>query len=289
MPSADANADDENAKQVIGNIEGMVRRACTETEKEILLLAISKRSQFTFDMIHWISRVTSILLAVSNAPACDEHNRDELRKHAQWLVWVLSFVPDDIDTVQFIESFGMTETIFDVALDAHRRELPDIATDIMGLLIWWMYRGGQYQSGWAILEHSVYGAAVLALLTEAGGGVDKLKRDIVKRLAEGGLPAAGSPGSRGAEIRGHATSLRREGRWRSSIEAGIATADHAKLKPLLEELADLISPETAGQRRSQNPLLIERWTLRISQWPSRGRLRPDYPPPPLTARRRSSA
>ena len=185
---ADANADDENARLVIRNLtewsDGMF-----ETDKKLLLEAIARRSQFTFDMIYWISQTTALLLAASNTAACTDHDRDELRTHAQGLVWVLSWVPDDIDTVQFIESFRMTETIFEVALDAHRRELPEIATDIMGLLVWWMFSGGQYQSGWAILEHSTYGAAVLALLAEAAGGVDNLKAEIVKRLADGELPA----------------------------------------------------------------------------------------------------
>jgi len=50
------------------------------------------------------------------------------------------------------------------------------------------------------------------------------------------------------EIRGRAARLYRSGHWSSSIEAGMARIDHTKLEPLLEELADLISPGTSGQR-----------------------------------------
>jgi hypothetical protein len=248
---ADAKADDENARQVIHNIEqwadGLYR-----TEKEILLEAVKRRSHFTFDMIHWISHVTSVLIFVSNAPACNKHTKDELRQHALWLISVLSFVPDDIDTVKFIENFQMTETLFDAAPDAHRCDCHDIVAEIAHLLVSWMFKGGQFHSGWAILERSIYGLAVLALLAETDGAIPKLKAEIGKRLVAGELPDQDARDHAAFEIRGRAATLYREDHLGSSIEGGLAQADHAKLKPLLEELADLISPGTAGQAASQH-------------------------------------
>lgn len=244
---SDANADDLHARQVIYNIEswadGMYR-----TEKELLLEAVKMKSQFTFDMIEWIRHVTRILLALSNTAVCDAHTKTELRKHALWLISVLSFVPHDIETVKFIESFKMTETLFEAAEDAHNRDCPELAANIGDLLVSWMFKGGQYFSGWAILEHSIYGLAVLALLAEFDGdAIAKLKVDIGKRLAAGGLPDQKVRDSAAFKIRGRAATLYRGGHWSSSIESGVAQADHVKLKPLLIELADLISPETAGQ------------------------------------------
>jgi len=167
---AKAKADDEHARQVIHNIEqwadGLYR-----TEKEILLEAVKRRSQFTFDMIHWISHVTGVLIFVSNAPACNKRTKDELREHALWLISVLSFVPDDIETIKFIENFQMTETLFEAALDAHRCDCPDMAANIADLLVSWMFKGGRFHSGWGILERSMYGLAVLALLTEITGAI----------------------------------------------------------------------------------------------------------------------
>jgi len=247
---ADAKADDKNAQQVIYNIEnwsdGLYR-----TEKELLLEAIKRRSQFTFDMVHWVSKVTTILLAVSNAPACDDRTRTELRKHALGLISVLSFVPEDIETVKFIEMFRMTETLFEAALDAHNRSCPDIAAAITRLLVSWMFKGGQYHSGRAILERTIYGLAVLALAAAAASGIATLKTEIGKRLAAGGLPDQEVRDRAALEIRGRAATLHRDGHWSSSIEGGMARADHAKLGPLLEELADLISPETEGQASSR--------------------------------------
>lgn len=49
------------------------------------------------------------------------------------------------------------------------------------------------------------------------------------------------------EIRGRAANLNSDGHWSSSIESSLLQSDHSKLRPLLEELADLISPDTVGQ------------------------------------------
>jgi hypothetical protein len=246
----DAKAGDKNAQKVIDNIENWADELY-RTEKELLLEAIKRRSHFTFDMVQWISKVTSILLAVSDAPACDDRTRTKLRKHAQRLISVLSFVPEDIETVKFIETFGLTETLFNAALDAHDRDCADVAADINRLLISWLFKGGQYHSGWAILEQSLYGLAVLALAMEANSGTEILKTEIGKRLATGGLAAQGVLDNAAREVRGCAERLYRQDQWGSSIERAMAQADHTKLKPLLEELANLISPETVGQASSR--------------------------------------
>ena len=243
---AEAKADDQNAQRVIANIEKWAD-GLYQTEKEILLEAIKRRSQFSFDMIHWITSVTSILLAVSNALACNKDTQKKLRKHALWLVSALSFIPGDIETVKFVETYQFSETLYEAALDAHRRDCHDVAIEIAGLLVWWMFTGGQYQTGWATLEHSLYGAAVLAVLLEVNGAIPKLKSEIGRRLLAGGLPNQEVKDRAAREIRGRAAALHPEGHWSSSIEAGMARTDHAKLGPLLEELADLISPGTVGQ------------------------------------------
>ena len=190
---ADAPAGDADAGQVIRNFEEWAD-GIYETEKELLLHAIEKRSHFTFDMIHWVTSVTAMLIALSNAAACAEHTRDELRKHAGWLIVVLSWVPDDKETVKFIENFGMTETLFESAVDARGRGCPELADDIAGMLLSWMFKAGRYQTGWAILERSVYGVATLALLADDAGTVTQLKAEIA--ATHSGRGAAGQEGAR---------------------------------------------------------------------------------------------
>ncbi len=246
---ADAPADDVNARQVIDNF-GEWADGMYQTEKDLLLHAIEKRSQFTFDMIHWITAVTTMLIAVSNAAACDEHRQEELRKHAAWLISVLSWVPDDEETVKFVENFRMTETLFEAAVDARSRGCPELADDIGKMLLSWTFKAGRYQTGWAILERSVYGLVMLALLADDAVAETRLKAEISARMTAEGLPNKELRDRAALEIRGRAASLYQSGHWSSAIEHGMAQADHEKLQPLLEEIADLISPETKGKAAS---------------------------------------
>jgi hypothetical protein len=110
----------------------------------------------------------------------------------------------------------------------------------------------RFRSGWSIVESSICGLAVLALLAETDGAIPKLKAKIGKYLVAGGLPDQDVRGHAALEIRGRAATLYRGGHRGSSIEVGMAQVDHAKLEPLLEELADLISPGTAGQAASHH-------------------------------------
>jgi hypothetical protein len=241
---------DANAQRAIDNMEGWAD-GMYETEKELLLLAVAKRSHFTFDMIRWIRNVTAMLLAVSNAAACDKHTQVELRRHARWLISVLSFVPNDEETVNFVENFQMTETLFESALDAGRRGCPEIADTVRKLLVSWMFNAGQYQSASPILERSVYGLAMLALLDNEPGAVAQLKQEISARLEAGGLPDKDQRNRTAREIRGRAATLLLGPCGPSGIERHMAEIEPRNLQPLLEEIADLISPETKGQARER--------------------------------------
>jgi hypothetical protein len=55
------------AQLVIRNIERWAD-GLYQIEKELLLEAVKAKSHFTFDMIHWITGVTHILLAVQMRP-----------------------------------------------------------------------------------------------------------------------------------------------------------------------------------------------------------------------------
>lgn len=249
---AEAPADDVNARHVIDNF-GEWADGMYQTEKDLLLHAIEKRSQFTFDMIHWITAITTMLIAVSNAAACSEHRQQELRKHAAWMIATLSWVPDDEETVKFVENFRMTETLFKAAVDMGRHGCPELADDIGKMLLSWMFKAGRYQTGWAILERSVYGLATLALLADDAVAQTRLKAEISARIAAGALPDRELSDRAALKIRERVASLYQSGHWSSAIEHGMAQADHEKLQPLLEEIADLISPETKGKAASRGP------------------------------------
>jgi hypothetical protein len=194
-------------------------------------------------MIQWITGVTEILLAVSNAPACDDHSRGKLREHARWLIATLTWIPDDKESVTFVENFQMTETLFEAAMDARSRGCDGIAKEIGKSLLSWTFKGGKYQTGWGVLERGLCRLAAFALLV-GDEEVSGLRTAVAARLSGEGAPEQ--------EIRDRATrailervgSLYRHGHWSSRIDVAIDRADHQRLRPLLEEIAGLLSPGT---------------------------------------------
>ena len=128
----------------------------------------------------------------------------------------------------------------------------------------WDYRDGETQlsnnDAWEQMIPAtvlVYDASQVASLTPSpesivafDQGVDaiaKLKGEITTRLAAGGLLDQEVRDRAAREIRGRAATLYRQGHWASKIEQEMWQLDVQILQPLLEELADLISPETAGE------------------------------------------
>ena len=63
-----ADQDDENANRIVRNIASWTD-GIYQTEKDILTLAIEKRSGFTGDIVNWISYITKLLMAISTAPS----------------------------------------------------------------------------------------------------------------------------------------------------------------------------------------------------------------------------
>jgi len=242
---SEAQPDNADVQSIIRNIERWAD-GLYQTEKELLLEAVKAKSHFAFDMIHWITGVTEILLAVSNAPACDHHSQEELRKHARWLIATLTWIPDDKDTVTFVENFRMTETLFEAAMDARNRGCDDIAKEIGESLLSWTFKGGSYQTGWGVLERGLCGLAAFALL---GGDeqVSELRTALAAHLSRDSAPAQEIRDRAAREILERAASLYRDGHWSSRIDMVIARSDHEKLRPLLEEIAGLLSPGMARQ------------------------------------------
>ena len=233
-------ADNADAQSVIWNIEQWAD-GLFDTTKELLLAAIAARSHFTIAMIQWITGVTDLLLALSNAPACDAHTQRELRKHAGWLIATLTWIPDDRKSVTFVDIFQLTEVLFEAATDARKRGCEEVSRDIGGYLLSWTLKGGRYITGWGVLERGLCACAVFALMG-LHGDVDALKDEIHARLQDDRAPEQDVRERAARGIRERADSLPVRGHWSSRIEAAVAQSDYAILAPLLNEIANILSP-----------------------------------------------
>jgi hypothetical protein len=240
----EAAANDENAIWVIRNIE-VWADGLYHTEKELLLLAIEKKSHFAFDLVRWIAHVTKLLTVVAHAKATDDYTKEKLQKHASWLISVLSWIPDDRDTVRFVWTLGMTDVVFDVALDALSRGSHEVRGATQELLIQWAFKAGRYDTGRTILEESMLALITLVLWKEELNLIPWLKAELVKKLTKLEAPDQETRDNIALRLRAEATRRRREFET-SRVKHAMKQLDRAKLSALLNKIADLLSPGTDG-------------------------------------------
>ena len=235
-----ASPSDEVAQRVIGHISEWAD-GLYQTEKELLLLAIDKKSQFTFDLLHWIVHITKLLLAVSCADVCDDNDRDKLRKYALFLIYVLSWIPDDEETIKYIETFRIADNIFESTVDAYKRGCDKEALEIRDLLLSWTYKAGKYQTGWATLEKACCGLACLNLILELPD--EKLLSDIDAYLTKDEAPKIDIRSRVASDLHEEAEKYR-TGYGHDAIDIAMSQVDQAKLRDLLHEIANHLCPET---------------------------------------------
>ncbi|MFC1884659.1 DUF2254 family protein [Thermodesulfobacteriota bacterium] len=243
-----AEKDDEATQRVVYHINQWAEKLY-QTEKDIFLLAIEKRSNFTFDIIHWIVHVTKLLLAISNADVCDDRNSRDLRKSALWLISVLSWVPDEKDAVTFAETWQMTESLFETALDAKQRDCDDIALRTRELLLSWAFKAGRHQTGWGTFERAFYGLACLNIIFDMDN--DVLLKDIDKRLGSKNAPELAIRLRASNIIREEARSYHDDRFTIRAIENAMVQVDQDKLKILLSAIADQLVPEKINQEETE--------------------------------------
>lgn len=238
-----AEENDQNAARIIDHI-AQWSDGIYKTEKEILLLAIEKRSFLAFDVIHAIQNTTNILCALSNASSCNGHNSHVLKRHALWLISVLDWIPDEQDVISFIENYQVTEILFETAMETHHIGCDELATRIQTLLIKWAFKAGKYHTGWAILEHSCCGLACLNIIMEKDD--DVLLQVIEERIAQDNSLELELMFRVSQALRKDADNFHREFPMRA-IESAMGKVDQDRLRALLLRVADKLVPEEIAQ------------------------------------------
>lgn len=245
---SDASADDPNARRVVHHMAQWADELY-QTEKDLFLLAIEKKSHFTFDLMHWIVHITKLLLAVSNAGACDDRNREELRRGAIWLISTLSWVPASEEAVRFVENFRMTENLFEAAIDAKRRGCDDVALKIRELFVGWTFKAGKYQRGWAVLEQAACGLVCLNIILE-------LQDSVILEAVREWVAGDDAPGLdlrfRAAEAVREEADKYHEGELEfRAIQSAMASIEQVRLRNLLHQIADALVPEVTRKEDSR--------------------------------------
>ncbi len=250
----ETNTRNETVQGVFGNIEEWAG-GIFETNKELFLLAVQKRSQFTFDLIYWIARISTLLLALSVATSCPEHLCNKLKQHALRLLFIFSWINDDEETIQFAENFQLTEKLFEMALTAEKRSCTKFASEAKKTLLKWGLKAGKYQNVLGTWETSLYALVVLALIKGNDSDITNLKDSLTEHLGGNEDIGQAARDHVAGEIMERAATLNRGGHSLSRLEVAMNQQNQDKLQKLLEDIAKLISPDVANElERTPNPL-----------------------------------
>lgn len=236
----DRPATDDDAKRIIGHLSDW-SDGIYQAEKQLLLAAVKKQSFLALDLINWICHVTEVLVVASTAPAASDHSRTELIRNATWLISVLGWLPDEKETVAFVENFQFIEQLFDVALKMHARDEDEIAESARDILLSWSLKAGRHQTGWRSLERASAALCVLAAWKEGSDWMAWLKGEFSTRLAGTQIDE---------EIRKRAADeLREIAEIRSDDHGALGSVgyhmnrvDHGRLAEGMNAVADLLDP-----------------------------------------------
>jgi hypothetical protein len=156
------SAEDEKAKKCIANLHEWAERTQPIT-KDVLILAIEKRSKFTFDILHWVGSTVEVLLAAASASVSNEHFKSELREEAKRWVLTLSWIPDDSDSIDCAAAWSMTTVIFEIAGAARKWNSEEVYDAAQRNLLRWALQAGRRPNAWHDVEEAMLAAVAVAL------------------------------------------------------------------------------------------------------------------------------
>jgi hypothetical protein len=241
LNSDDAEAAERVADHITSWADGMY-----DEQKKLLLISIEKRSHFSFDIIHWITGITELLIAASRAPHTRSFARDKLEKHASWLFGTLTWIPTDKDTVSFVENLSFRSEVFETALRAQRDDWPDGFDAAWKLSMKWAVEAGTNQTGWGTLERWLAALCALALRGDINRS-DQLKTELAVRIQGVNAPAQELRDRAARDLREMAEQIRERELELDLVKRILAANDRQLTQTLLREVADILSPGTANE------------------------------------------
>lgn len=155
-------ADDEKAKKCIANLYEWAKRT-QPIAKDMLKLAIEKRSKFTFEILHWIGSITEVLLAAATAPVSEEYFGTELEKLAKSWILALSWIPDDAESIDCASAWSATSVMFEIAGAARKWNSEEAYVASQRNLLRWALRPGRRANACHDVEEAMLASVAVAL------------------------------------------------------------------------------------------------------------------------------
>lgn len=247
----DQPANDEASIRVLNSIR-IWSGVLSGTQREIFQTALEKKSSFCIEFVMWVTSMVQAFLVASNSPACQEPIRDSIRENAYRLLTVFSTIPDELDTIRFIENSQVTDNLFSAAFDSWKRDCHDFSRRAQTVFIRWVFMAGKHMNGWAILEKGLHGLCVLAIIQESAEAVD----DLLGQIDEYSVVLAQDKKDDAARnLRREAQELGRPNHAHTDIGFYLHQVDPEQGKDVMTAVANRISPDTVDEP-IERPLLF---------------------------------
>lgn len=217
------------------------------SQKDLLLLAIEKRSNFFLDISRWIAQVTEVLLVVAAAPATRDHARDELRTHAHSLVNTLSWIPKDEETAKFVEGRSHRDNLVGLALRCRRHDEMNIYETVQRMMLDWALKAGAHHTGWDTLAQWLLALAGLAVTAADETEPARLRARLTAALAESGSPNQEIRDAAGRSLREAAHDIYQREFEINRVRHLLSRGDGDATRQLVIDLANILSPETKDE------------------------------------------
>jgi hypothetical protein len=161
-------------------------------------------------------------------------------------------IPENKETTQFVESFSMIELLFEAALDALERESSLVLKSARDLLIGWAFKAGRHETGWGTLGQAMIALVTFVLWTEDLQLILWLKAETAKRLSGLNAPKQQIRDRAAHDLRQEAVSLRHRDFEINRVRNAMTQIEPAKVRTLLTEIADILSPDTTAEPVSRD-------------------------------------
>lgn len=240
-----ANKDDEGARTVAYNISEWADDIHRDL-KGLLVAAVSKQSHFSFDLIHWITDVSELLICVARAPATAGYVSEKLEDEAETLFLVLTWIPREPATARWLEAYSFTETILEYALKSHSRDFQPGFERAWRFLLQWTVEAGREETGWGTLDHGLTAMVALALVSPEARS-DALKAQLQLSLAQPNAPDKEVRATSARRLRSKADNLQRRQFGTRLVERVLEGNEPEATRTLLREIADILSPNQPNE------------------------------------------
>ena len=238
-------AGDDRAGNCVANLHEWAERTMPMA-KALMVLALEKRSPFTFDILHWIKDIIEVLLAAARAPVSEEHFCVALEEQAHRWTLVLSWIPDDAESLDCAATWSGTSVMFEIAEAATKWHSEKVYEAAQRNLLRWALRSSRRENAWHNVEEAMLALAAVALKSPRDADGALLKSQLGMALQAEHIPPA-------ILLQGAAQGLRRSiddydqdhmrtRRWDHVLKA----EDPGKRRKLLTDLAEILENANQG-------------------------------------------